>query len=107
MLDKPNDLVYFLGSRDVVLDPAEHVFIKLRPGVQIIECEYLVSMLKLLSALGFEMVADDDELFALVLAEPAFKHQLLLGLLKSLADACASVDACEVEQLHELVAGFV
>lgn len=94
MLDEPNDLVDLLGSRYVMLDPAEHVFIELWPGVEIIEGEYLIPMLKLLSALRLVMVADNDELLALVFAEPAFKHQLLLGLLKGLADACASVDAC-------------
>lgn len=64
-------------------------------------------MLKLLGALGLEMAADDDELFALVLAEPAFEHQLLFGLLKGLTYTRASVDASKVEQLHKLVAGLI
>ena len=97
MLDEPNDLVDLLGARDVVLDSAEHVLIELWARVEIIEAEYLISMLELLSALRLEMVAYNDELLTLMLAEPAFKEQLLLGLLKGLADTRTSVDACQVE----------
>lgn len=97
MLDESNNLVDLLRSRDIMLYPAEHVLIELWSRVEIIEGEYLIPMLKLLCALCLEMVADYDELLTLMFAEPAFKHQLLLGLLKGLTDSSTSIDACQVE----------
>ncbi len=42
-----------------------------------------------------------------MLAELALQEQLLLGTLEGLADCTATVDAGDVEEPHELVAGLV
>lgn len=74
MLDESNDLIYFLRSRDVMLHSTKHVLIKLWSRIEIIKGKYLISMLKLLSALCFEMVSNDDKFLALMFAEPTLEE---------------------------------
>jgi hypothetical protein len=60
-----------------VLHSAEHVFVELRPRVQIIEVLCLVSMLEVLIALMLSMFTNYNEFLAFVLGKFTFEQQLL------------------------------